>query len=81
LFTQAYYSEIYLKPRKQIESIQAEYPSEARIVVPFKPKYASTKDGKTAEDYPENYEASIFHQLMIIDPSQLKVYEQADQLY
>lgn len=75
LFTQAYYSENYLKPRKKIEVIQAEYPSEVRIVVPFKQKYAETKDGETAEAYPENYKASIFHQLRVIDPSQLKVYD------
>lgn len=75
LFTQAYYSENYLKPRKKIEVIQAEYSSETRIVVPFKQKYAETKYGETAGDYPENYEASIFHQLRIIDPSQLRVYD------
>ncbi|WP_439490254.1 M56 family metallopeptidase [Algoriphagus sp.] len=74
LFTQAYYSENYLKPRKKIEIIQAEYPSEVRIVVPFEQYYAETKDGQTAEGYPENYEASVFHQLSIIDPSQLRVY-------
>ena len=38
-------------------------------------KYIEAADGKTSKISPENYEASIFHQLRVNDPTQLLNFE------
>jgi len=72
LMTNEYYFGKYLKSRKKIELIQAVYPSAEKVVVAYGQKHVETADGKTTKISPENYEASIFHQLRVIDPTQLK---------
>jgi beta-lactamase regulating signal transducer with metallopeptidase domain len=71
LMTQEYFHGKYYKSRKKIELIQAEYPNAEKVQVSYGKKYIETADGKTSKISPENYEASIFHQLRIIDPGEL----------
>lgn len=71
LMTNEYYFGKYLKSRKKIELIQAEYPNAEKVEVVYGQKHTETADGKTTKISPENYEASIFHQLRVIDPTQL----------
>jgi len=70
--TNEYYYGKYLKSGKKIELIQAEYPNDEKVAVVYGQKHMETADGKITKVSPENYEASIFHQLRVIDPSQLK---------
>lgn len=72
LMTNEYYYGKYLKPRKRIELIEAKYPDGEKVKVVYGTKHTETADGKTIKISPENYEASIFHQLRVIDPAQLK---------
>ncbi|NHE57171.1 M56 family metallopeptidase [Cyclobacterium plantarum] len=71
LMTHDYYDDKYVKPGKKIEGIQADYSNGANVEVPYWQQNTETKDGKTSKSFPENYEASIFHQLRVIDPVQL----------
>jgi len=73
LMTQEYFHGKYYKSRKKIELIQAEYPNAEKVQVTYGKKYIETADGKTSKISPENYEASIFHQLRVIDPGVLIV--------
>lgn len=71
LMTNEYYNAKYLKLRKKIELIQAEYSNAEKVQVVYGQKHTETVDGKTTNISPENYEASIFHQLRVIDSTQL----------
>ena len=70
LITNEFYKEKYLKGRKSIQLIQAEYPDEYRVLVSFMVRHGKKENGQTVEDLLENYYASIFHQLRVINPSQ-----------
>lgn len=72
LMTNEYYFGKYLKPRKRIERIQAEYPGAEKVSVVYGTKHRETADGTIAKISPENYEASIFHQLRVVHPHRLK---------
>lgn len=52
--------------------IEAEYHDGEKVAVIYGTKHTETPDGKITKVSPENYEASIFHQLRVIDPSELK---------
>jgi len=73
LMTQEYFHGKYYNSRKKIELIQAEYPTSEKEEVLYGKKHIETADGKTIKISPENYEASIFHQLRAIDPGVLIV--------
>jgi len=73
VMTNEYYFGNYLKSRKKIELIQSEYTSAEKVSVVYGQKHTETADGKTIKISPENYEASIFHQLRVIDPTHLNL--------
>jgi bla regulator protein BlaR1 len=70
LMTNDYYFGKYLEPKKRIELIESEYPDGEKVAVTYGTKHSEAADGKITN--PENYEASIFHQLRVIVPSELK---------
>jgi beta-lactamase regulating signal transducer with metallopeptidase domain len=71
LMTHEYYYGKYYKSQKKIHLIQAEYPNADKVRVNYWLKHAETKDGKVTKLLPENYEASIFHHLRVLDTTQL----------
>lgn len=84
LMTNEYYFGKYVKPKKRIELIEAEYTDGEKVAVSYGTKHTEAADGTITKLSPENYEASIFHQLRVIDPTHLKreiwkltVYEQS----
>src|SRR5690606_34939790 len=72
LMTNEYYFGKYVKPRKRIELIEAEYPDGDIVKVIYGTKHSEAADGKITKISSHNYEASIFHQLRVINPSALK---------
>lgn len=72
LMTNEYYFGKYVNPRKRIELIKAEYPDGDIVKVIYGTKHSEAADGRITKISPQNYEASIFHQLRVIDPSELK---------
>lgn len=81
LMTHEYYYGKYHKSKKKIHLIQAEYPNADKVQVKYWLKHAETKDGKVTKLSPENYEASIFHHLRIIDPTQLDLENRIGTIY
>jgi bla regulator protein blaR1 len=73
LMTHEYYYGKYYKSKKKIHLIQAEYPNADRARVDYWLKYASENDGRYYKFLPENFEASIFHHLRLLDPTQLNL--------
>jgi len=73
LMTHEYFHGKFFKAVKKIERIKAEYPTseEVSVSIAYGQRYNETADRKTSKISPENYEASIFHQLRVIDPTKL----------
>lgn len=71
LMTHEYFHGKFFKAVKKIERIKAEYPTSEKVTVAYGQKYNETADRKTSKISPDNYEASIFHQLRVIDPTKL----------
>ncbi|WP_114749782.1 M56 family metallopeptidase [Pleomorphovibrio marinus] len=71
LMTHEYYYGKYYKSKKKIHAIEAEYPNAIKVRVDYWLKHAAENDGRYSKFVPENYEASIFHHLRIIDTFQL----------
>ncbi|WP_162418370.1 M56 family metallopeptidase [Cyclobacterium roseum] len=71
LMTHDYYDEKYYQSRKTVHSIEAEYPNDFRVQVDYWLKQAAKIEGKLPRFIPPNFEASIFHELRVIDPVQL----------
>jgi bla regulator protein BlaR1 len=72
LMTHEHFHGKYIKSKKRIERIQAEHPSTYKVTVDFKLNFTIDEDGKPTKISPQNYEASIFHHLRTIDPTQIK---------
>ncbi|WP_158858168.1 M56 family metallopeptidase [Lunatibacter salilacus] len=71
LMTHEYFHGKFFKAVKKIERVQAEYPSSHKVQVGYRRNNIVEIDGKITKTVPENFEATIFHQLRIVDPAEL----------
>lgn len=71
LMTHEYFHGKFFKAVKKIELVQAKYPNDHKVQVGYGRNNIIEKDGKITKIVPDNFEASIFHQLRVIDPIKL----------